>query len=99
MEVDINGTKTTLYVQYTGWSSATTNGSSLSFDFDTRMYLSTQDTLDPLKYYKPNLLGGSFEFDVDMSQSGCGCVTTVFAVNMPGIDNAKDPFKYCDAGL
>ena len=33
------------------------------------MYLSTSPQLDTAKYFKPNLLGGYLEFDVDLSQS------------------------------
>ena len=61
------------------------------------MYLSTVPALDTTKYYKPNLLGGSIEFDVDLSRSGCGCLTALYAIVMPANQNQSDPFKYCDA--
>ena len=60
------------------------------------MYLSTVDYLDTDKYFKPNLLGGSLEYDVDLSRVGCGCVSTIYAVLMPAVDNEKDKFRYCD---
>lgn len=66
-------------------------------DFNNRAYLSTVDSIDPSAYFKPNLLGGSMEYDADLSQVGCGCVSALYTVLMPGIDNSSDPFKYCDA--
>lgn len=44
------------------------------------------------------MLGGYVEYDVDLSQVGCGCVTAFYGVNMPAVDNTEDPFKYCGAG-
>jgi len=61
------------------------------------MYLSTVNAVDPYKLYKPNLLGGSISFTVDLSKSGCGCVSALYAILMPAEDNYNDPFKYCDA--
>ena len=87
----------TLYVQYPTWSSASTDGEALSYDFNNRMYLSTSPTLDTSSYYKPNLLGGSMEYDVDLSLVSCGCVSALYTILMPAIDNTDDPFKYCDA--
>ena len=96
LEVDINGVPTTLYVQYPEWAKASTSGDVLSFNYNHRMYLSTQETLDPSKYYRANLLGGSVEFDIDLSNSGCGCLTALYTVRMPGVDSTSDSFKYCD---
>ena len=61
------------------------------------MYLSNSPTIDTNDYFKPNLLGGSIEFDVDLSQSGCGCLTALYTIVMPADQNTDDPFKYCDA--
>jgi hypothetical protein len=47
-------------------------------------YLSEKPYLDPGSYFKPNLLGGSLEFDVDLSLRNCGCVAAFYLVNMPG---------------
>ena len=60
------------------------------------MYLSTSATLDTSAYFKPNLLGGSIEFDVDLTRSGCGCLTALYAIVMPASQNYDDPFQYCD---
>jgi hypothetical protein len=32
-----------------------------------------------------------------LSQSGCGCLTALYAIVMPATDNTSDPFQYCDA--
>jgi hypothetical protein len=66
------------------------------------MYLATSreedpDQVDPTKYFKPNMLGGSFEYDVDLSEVGCGCVTALYTILMPSVDDNDDPWKYCDA--
>ena len=61
------------------------------------MYLSESEQLDTSSYYKPNLLGGIFEYDVDLSKVSCGCVSALYTILMPAIDNNNDPFKYCDA--
>jgi hypothetical protein len=105
LKVQIDGVETTLYVAYPKWwSEATTDGEKeLTFDYNNRMYLATSreedpEVMDPTKYFKPNMLGGSFEYDVDLSQVGCGCVTALYTILMPSVDNDNDdPWKYCDA--
>ena len=82
-----NDQEITLYVQYPNWASATTTGSSFSYGYNNRMYLSTSPTLDPQSFYKPNLLGGSMEYDVDLSQVSCGCVSALYTILMPAADN------------
>ena len=62
----------------------------LSFDYNNRMYLSTVESADPTKYFKVNLLGGSISFDVDISKSGCGCLTALYTVAMPAKENSWD---------
>ena len=63
-----DGIDKTLYVQYpASWSTASTQGDTLSYGHNNRMYLSESPTLDTASYYKPNLLGGVFEYTVDLS--------------------------------
>ena len=83
LQVEVDGVEQTLYVQYPDWSEASISGANLSFDFNNRMYLSTQASLDTSAYFMPSLVGGSMEFDVNVSQSGCGCLTALYATVMP----------------
>lgn len=85
-------------MQFPDWTSKiTTDEKSLTFDFNNRMYLSKIDTVDSGRYFKANLLDGFISFDIDLSKSGCGCLTALYTVAMPAADNLYDPFKYCDA--
>jgi len=61
------------------------------------MYLSWDDTFDTSAYFMPSLVGGSIEYDVDISKQSCGCVTALYTITMPEEANKEDPFKYCDA--
>jgi hypothetical protein len=60
--------------------------------FNGRAYFTTSKTWDPNAYFKPNLLGGSVEYDVDLSEAGCGCNASIYLVGMPGIGSAGQPF-------
>lgn len=58
--------------------------------------------MDPAQYYKPNLLGGSVEYDVDLSKENCGCVAAFYLVGAPGKNRSgqfwnTDGYYYCDA--
>lgn len=68
LNVSVDGADETLYLQMDpDWSSATTEGTKLDFDYNNRVYLSTQEELDTTKYFMPNMLGGTLEYDVDLS--------------------------------
>lgn len=60
------------------------------------MYLAESCTADSSSLYRPNLLGGIVEYDVDLSNVSCGCVSHLYSVLMPAVDNTSDPFGYCD---
>ncbi len=70
-----------------------------------RGYISTTPTLDyeNPEYFKPNLLGGSVEWDVDLSNHECGCIAAFYLVSMPGKNSDgdlwmdTDGWGYCDA--
>ena len=96
ISVQYNDAETTLYVVHPSWSDVSVTGDEMSFDFNNRMYLSNVPQADSSEYFTVNLLGGAMEFDVDLSQVGCGCVTALYTVTMPAVDNG-DTFKYCDA--
>jgi len=61
------------------------------------MYLSLSPEIDTDNYFTPDMLGGYLEYDVDLRNVGCGCITAIYGINMPAVDNVTDPFKYCDA--
>ena len=65
----MDGVDKQLYVQYPeNWSEAQVLGDTeVRFDYNNRMYLSNSPKIDTNDYFKPNLLGGSIEFDVDLS--------------------------------
>ena len=69
----------------------------MTFDYNNRMYLSTADASGSSTLLMVNLVGAVLEYDMDMSQVGCGCLTALYTVSMPGLDNNSDPFQYCDA--
>lgn len=87
------------------WS--TVDGNELTVKHDGRTYLAVSErssgSLDPHGWYIPNLVGGSIEFDVDLSQAGCSCNAAFYLVSMPGYDanQNEDPSSggdfYCDA--
>lgn len=99
IDVLVDDVPTTLYVALPStWSEAQVSGDSVSFDFNNRMYLSKTPELDTAEYFTPDMLGGYMEYDVDLSQVGCGYITALYTVLMPGVDNDGDPFKYCGSG-
>ena len=59
------------------------------------------DTDSP-NFFQANLLGGSVEWDVDMSSFECGCNSMFYTTSMPGkdrngnLDKGQNYF-YCDA--
>jgi len=69
--------------------------------FNSRAILIETPTVDPNHYYRPNLLGGSLDYDVDLSLSNCGCIAAFYLVKTPGkASNGNywntDGYYYCD---
>ena len=100
----------TLYAQYPEWTPTddivitgdqvdfeATNADTVRFEYAKRLYLSESATLDNNNFYRPNLLGGILEYDVDLSDVECGCVSQLAGIMMPNNDNWRDAFHYCDA--
>jgi hypothetical protein len=77
-------------------------GSGFKMGFNGRAYLTTSKNWDPSAYFRPNLLGGSMEYDVDLREASCGCLAAVYMVGMPGVGSNGEPFEssdgmhYCD---
>jgi hypothetical protein len=83
MEIHEDGEPLEMYVAMTGGSTLS-SAETLNIPLYDRGYFSKSATLDPEQFYKPNLLGGSVEYDVDLSQANCGCISTIYLVSMPG---------------
>jgi len=61
------------------------------------LFFSESPTLDKNAYFKPDLLGGFMQYEVDLSKVGCNCVTQVLGLAMPAVDETADEFGYCTA--
>ena len=104
-QIDIteNGKPMKKYV--VGGGNVAINGAEANFP-QSRWYLGNKDGnggYAPDIYYAPNLLGGSIEYDVNLSQASCGCNIALYLVQMPGYnaDGSPNPSQggdyYCDA--
>jgi hypothetical protein len=101
-----NGKSKQLWAVGSKWAptSAVTDGFKLPHS--GRTYLGTKDGnggFSPDMFYSPNLLGGSINWDMDLSQAGCGCNAAFYMVSMPGYNSSQQPDAsqggdyYCDA--
>ena len=94
-----NGYERTLYVHpadSNNTSLTIENGKELEYGADMRLNLSNSESPDD--HYKPNLLGGVVEYDVDLSEAGCGCISELSSVLLPALDDSEgDPRGYCNA--
>ena len=93
----VDGVSTTAYVLRPDWASASSDASTVMFDYNNRMYLSKTEAIDPTQYHTFDLLPGYLSFEVDLSTVECNCLTALYTVTMPAVDNTWDPFMYCDA--
>lgn len=99
VQITENGVSKTVYVASGSYSSG---GNRVTIPYNNRAILTTSPNLDPSTFYRPNLLGGSVEYDVDLSQSNCGCIAAFYLVGAPGKDRNgnywnTDGYYYCDA--
>jgi hypothetical protein len=85
-------------------STAHGDGTTISLPANARAYLgATCDpaagwTYSPAEYPRLNLLGKYFRYEVDLSQTGCGCAATVYFVPMAQSTNpTASGDYYCDA--
>jgi len=99
--VTVDGTPTTKYIASDGCSSS---GADYNCPMNNRGYIINTpnwDTSNP-DFFTPNLLGGSVEWDMNVSGFECGCFNTFYTVSMPGKKSDgsldwQDGYFYCDA--
>ena len=78
--IEENGIPKTLYVARAYQEAVVAAGSSVDVAHGARVYLTTSDALGPNNFYAPNVNGGSWEYDVDLSESGCSCNAAFYLV-------------------
>jgi len=81
IQITENGKAKTLYVGDTHYGS---HDKVIDIPYNSRAMLMETNYMDPVKIYRPNLLGGSVDYDVDLSQSNCGCIAAFYLVSAPG---------------
>ena len=101
LNIKEDGKDKTVYIASPSWFTGG-GGDTLSLPEGGRVYLSNTPELSSEGFYKPALLGGAVEYDVDMSQMECGCIAAFYLVRMPAHDwsgnlDKTDGFWYCDA--
>ena len=103
IDITVDGETKTLYIA--SGNAITPGQSSAHIPSNGRGYLIETPYLggnDP-QYFRPNLKNASVEWDVDLSNHGCGCIAAFYLVSMPGVDSSgntwmdTDGFGYCDA--
>jgi hypothetical protein len=102
--INIDGVDTTKYI-VSDW--CTSEGKNYVCNMNNRGFLMNDPVFDVSNpnFYKPNLLGGSIEWDVNVGEFECGCLNTFYTVSMPGKDYSgklnpvNDHFFYCDANV
>lgn len=106
MQVSVDGTVVDLYLaHFAGVYSGTDNVADINYSVPSRnrrylSYFDSDESVDASGYFKPQLLGGSLEYDEDLSQAHCGCDAALYLIRMPavGSDGQPDPtdgYFYC----
>ena len=103
IEITVDGKKTTKYIA-SDWCHS--NGSEFTCNMNNRGFIIDTPAFDLTSpsFFRPNLLGGSVEWDTDMSEHECGCFNTFYTVKMPATSNDgslwnTDGYFYCDANV
>ena len=100
LTITVDGVERDIFIQPTNASGdveVSEDNKNVVQGFDQRVYLQNGDKNDPSDYFTVNLLGGSLEYDVDLSQTGCNCITALYGARMPAADDNATGQKYCDA--
>ena len=69
------------YLSTKDWSIANTSSNFLYFEGNNSLYLRDKECMKDRAMFKPQLRGGSFEFDVNVSNQESGCVAGIYLVN------------------
>ena len=104
IEIEVDGKKQTFYIA-APFSQGGGSTADLAVPANGRGYITKSPTLSQTtpEYWMPNLLGGSVEWDIDLSNHECGCIAAWYTVRMPGKDESgnlwmdTDGYGYCDA--
>ena len=101
--INIDGKDVTKYIA-SDW--CTSDGDKYTCNMNNRGFIVDEAALDQTspKFFTPNLLGGSVEWDVDMSQHECGCFNTFYTIKAPAKNSDgsmwnSDGYFYCDANI
>ena len=103
LNIKENGNDKTLYIIGPKWYTPK-GGNTMDIPYGGRSYLSPSNENQGV-FYSPNLLGGTIEYDVDLSQSGCSCNAALYLISMPAKDQSgtvipgKGGDYYCDANM
>jgi hypothetical protein len=91
-----NGKAKNLFAAGSSWAPVSKATDGFNLPHSGRTYLATKNgngAFTPDMFYSPNLLGGSIEWDMNLSQAGCGCNAAFYMVSMPGYDQSGQPDK------
>ena len=99
LTIEVDGVEREIYVQPTNASGdvqVSDDKTGIMQGFNQRIYLQNGNKNDRDDYFTVNLLGGSLEYTVDLSQqTGCNCVTALYGVRMPSSEAGGQ--GYCDS--
>ena len=85
IEVDVNGGTRNMYMVGSG-SSAGASGYTLHHNSGVKLV--QKDGMDPNQFFKPDLLGGSIEYDIGLKDVDCRCNAAFYMVSSPASPTA-----------
>ena len=91
LTVSVDGADAIKQYRSQNWSTATTSATyQVNIGSNNNVFLHDA-ALDGQYYaYKPGMIGGALQFDVDLSQLPCGCVAGVYAVKLNDVSCSED---------
>lgn len=101
MTITENGVSKTVWVGGPDWMDEVADNG-VNLPEGGRSYFLSSSEYAAENFYRPNLLGGSVSYDIDMSGVSCGCIAAFYLVKMPAKDwngnpDNTDGWWYCDA--